>query len=123
MRKAFTMIELIVVMVIIGFIAGFSIPGFMKTINRSRARDAILNLNVIHASNVLFRVRTGANLTAANVAAINTSLGLNILANGGTTYVCNGTTCVATGGGFTVTATLANALSGTNPACVGASCP
>ena len=122
MRRSFTMVELIVVMVIIGFIAGFSIPGFMKTINRSRARDAILNLNVIHAANVLYRVRTGNNINAANVGVINGTLGLNILANG-STYVCNTVTCVATGAGFTVTATLASALSAANPACAGASCP
>ena len=126
------MIELIIVMVIIGIIAMFSIPNFTKTINRSRARDAILNLNVIHSSNVLFRVRSGANITAASVGAINTTLGLNILAVNGAVYVCNATSgtcsanagqCVACGTGFTVTATLATALSATNPACAGASCP
>jgi type II secretory pathway pseudopilin PulG len=109
-------------MVIIGIIAVFSIPNFTKTINRARSRDAVLNLNVIHSSNVLYRVRSGVNLTAANVAAINATLGLNIVANGAT-YVCNAVTCVATGTGFVVTATLATALSGANPACVGASCP
>jgi len=57
MKKAFTMVELIVVMVIIGIMAGFGIPNFTKSINRSRARDAILNLNVIHSSDVLYHAR------------------------------------------------------------------
>lgn len=123
MRRAFTMVELIIVMVIIAVIAAFSIPNFTKTINRAKSRDAILNLNVIHASNVLYRARNGVNLTAANIAAINTALGLNIIANGAA-YACNGTTCTATGTGFTATATLASVLSpGVNPACAGASCP
>jgi len=129
MRKSFTMVELIIVMVIIGFIAGFAIPGFMKTINRSRARNAILNLNVIHASNVLYRVREGVNIgsvanTGNTLAEINATLGLSMLLNGAT-YVCNGTTCVATGTGFTATATLATALANNNvnPVCVGVSCP
>ena len=124
MRKGFTMIELIVVMVIIGIMAGFSIPAFMKSVNRTAARNAILNSNVIHSSNVLYRIRNGVNLTAANLAAVNTALGLNIVGNA-TTYVCNAATCVATGTGFTVTTTLAAALAANNvnPVCAGASCP
>ena len=123
MRKAFTMVELIIVMVIMGIMAGFSIPNFTKTINRARSRDAVLNMNIIHASNVLYRVRNGVDLAAANLVAINTALNLNIIANGAT-YVCNAGSCTATGTGFTVTATLGNPLSpGVNPTCVGTSCP
>ena len=117
------MVELVVVMTIIAIMAGFGIPSFTKAINRARARDAILNLNVIHASNVVYRARAGADLTAADAAAINTALGLNIIPNSAA-YVCNGTVCTATGTGFVVTATLASALSsGINPACAGANCP
>jgi prepilin-type N-terminal cleavage/methylation domain-containing protein len=123
MRKAFTMVELIVVMVIIGMVAVFAIPNFTKTINRSKARDAVLNLNVIHASNILYRTRNGGNLNEANLAAINTELGLNIIANGAT-YACDGTDCVATGTGFVLTVDLDAVLSDTNPSCNGgASCP
>ncbi len=125
MRKSFTLIEIMIVVVIMGIMASLSVPVFTKTFNRARARDAILNLNAIHTTNVLYRVRNGANLTGANnIAAINTALDLNIIANG-STYVCNtGTTCVATGTGFTATATLATPLvAGSNPACAGADCP
>ena len=130
MRKSFTMVELIVVMVIIGIIAVFSVPNFMKTINRARARDAVLNLNVIHASNVLYKIRNSINVNQGTIALINGALGLSINPNGAT-YVCNGATCVATNGGagFTVTATLANPLCTTagglcpNPSCAGANCP
>jgi prepilin-type N-terminal cleavage/methylation domain-containing protein len=101
MRKSFTMIELIIVMVIIGVISMFAIPNFTRAMNRARVRDAVLNLNVIHASNVLFRVRNGVNIGDAtapdgqrnSAADINVTLLLNILASGGSTYVCDtGTT-------------------------------
>jgi type IV pilus assembly protein PilA len=126
MRKAFTLVEIIIVVVIIGIIAAFSIPLFGKTISRSKVRDAILNLNVIHASNVIYRMRNGgSNITgAAGVAAINSALSLNILANGATYACTTGTTCTASNVGVTgctVTATLNTALSTTNPAT--SSCP
>ena len=122
MQKSFTLVEIIIVVVILGIMAGFSLPVFTQTVNRSHARDAILNLNIIHASNVIYRTQTGVNLTAADITAINTALGLNVIANGAA-YSCDGTDCVAVGPGFMATATLASALSATNPACAGASCP
>ena len=127
--KAFTLVELMIVVVIISIIAAFGIPNFTKTVNRAKARDAMYNLNMIHASNMLYRSRAGANLgTAANLAAVNTALGLNINANG-STYACSsGTTCVATGPGsvFVATVTLGQPLDNSNPSCPSAtyaSCP
>ncbi len=124
MRKAFTLVELMIVVVIIGVMAGFSIPKISGSVIRAKKRDAVLNLNVIHSSNLVYRARNGVNLTAANLAAINDStsgLGLNIIANGAT-YDCDGTSCYARGSGFTLTATLGSPLSTTNPSCAGTNC-
>jgi prepilin-type N-terminal cleavage/methylation domain-containing protein len=132
-RKAFTLIEITIVVIILGILASFGLPGFTKTINKAKARDAMNNMRIIHAMNSVYFARNGVNITAANLSAINdptTGLGLNIVGNG-STYSCNGVTCTATGAGsmFTVTLTLgaANPLSDVptyNPSCAPASaCP
>ncbi len=119
-NKAFTIVELMIVVVIISIMASFGVPNFAKTINRAKAKDAINNLNIIHAANILYRSRAGANLsTAANLGAINTALTLNISANG-STYACDAAnTCVATGPGsiFVATVSLNTPLSAANPSC------
>lgn len=129
--KAFTLVELLIVIIIISIIAGFGIPGYTKTIGRARARDAISNLSIIHASNVIFRIRTGGNVLEDNLGDINTALNLNVISSGGTVYECSSNNCTATSSdwdagtqeGFQVTADLAAALGGNNPDCAGSRCP
>ncbi len=119
------------VIIIIGILAGFSLPNFGKTARRSRARNAIVNLSMIHAANVLYKARTGSNISGtANLAAVNAALNLNIV-DPKSTYACtSGTTCTATsttgGPDYTVTVTLATDLAdATNPSCAtsNSSCP
>ncbi len=123
MRRAFTLVELMVVVLVIGVLAVFTVPRFTMAINRSRARIAKSNIAMIHAANVFYKARTDLDISGA-LATINTTLGLKIVANG-VTYTCNGVTCQATGTGFTVTVTLADPLdeANTNLSCSGTSCP
>jgi prepilin-type N-terminal cleavage/methylation domain-containing protein len=123
---AFTLIEILVVIIIISILAAFSVPNFSKSVKRARARDAINNLTAIHAAQLIYRSLNNAFLRCNNVAAINAINGpssLNIMENGAT-YTCTTggnppTACTAVSGDFTVTATLANPVSlGVNPACV-----
>jgi type II secretory pathway pseudopilin PulG len=117
-------------MVIISIIAAFGIPNYAKSIGKARARDAINNLCIIHASNVVYKIRNDENISSpdplSNPADINSKLGLNIIASGGTKYSCDGTSCIATNttDGFTVTLYLTIPLAtGTNPVCVSDSTP
>ncbi len=114
------------VVVILGIMAIFSLPRFGKAYNRSLARSAIANMTMILSANEMFRLRTGANVTASNAGIlnnINITLELHIIANG-VVYSCNDSgICSATGTGFTVTGTLANPIDSTNPACSGLACP
>lgn len=132
MKKAFTLLELIVVIVIIGIIASFAIPNYQNSIERAHERDAILNLTALHSSNQVYRSQTGSYWPSSNnqdVVAINSNLGLNILENG-MTYECdgNGTTFTCTAvrnapaNSFTVTVTQ-QVISATNPSCTAGSCP
>ena len=125
--KAFTLVEILIVIIIVGIIAGFGIPNYSMSIGRAKARDAMNNLSIIHAANVIYRIRTAYNTTSSNVFAINQDLLLNIIPTGSTGYSCDGTTCIATSyptGDFTVTVYLDSPLGPTNPSCTtGAKCP
>lgn len=117
--KAFTMIELVLVMIIVSIMAGFGLPSYSKMVTRSYSRDAMNNLTIMHAAQALYNSRVGGYSTAAGLTAINAQLSLNVLATGGTTYTCNsGTTCVATTPGGAITVGLNNPiLKNANTAC------
>jgi prepilin-type N-terminal cleavage/methylation domain-containing protein len=128
----FTLTELLLVVVVMGILAGFAIPNYTRSIRRARARDAINNLTAIHAAQVIFKSLNGTFQICNNVTDINNINGagsLNVIESGAT-YTCTGadpgTVCTAVSvpvGDFSVTVTLASAISpGTNPACSG-NCP
>ncbi len=116
--KAFTLMELVIVIVILSIISSFGIPSFIKTVNRSKARNAINNLSIIHSLNSNYRNKFGYNIFSGNIASVNTQLELNILSDG-LTYNCgSGTTCVASMPSvFSATVTLGNVLAAGNPSC------
>jgi len=124
-NSAFSLMEVLVVIIIISILAATSVPNFTKSVKRARARDAINNLAAIHAAQLIYRSMNGNTFVCNDVPTINALNGagsLNIVANGAT-YSCNDanppTVCTAVSADFTVTATLANPVSlGTNPACV-----
>jgi type IV pilus assembly protein PilA len=125
-KKAFTLMEIMVVIVIIGAITAIALPNYNKTIIHAQKQDAINNLKMIHAANQLFYSRTNnffPTSSPADLTQINEGLNLDIIAND-LTYNCTSTagyTCTAiraTAPTFTVTLTEAQ-ISSTNPACTG----
>ena len=89
----FTLMELMVVVVIIGIIAGFALPQYQKSVRKSHERDALVQLATLHAANAIYRAKEDEYLpAAANLAAINSGLNINIIANQKTyTYTRNST--------------------------------
>jgi len=130
--KAFTLIEIMVVVLIVGIIAAFALPNYSKSVRKARERDMELQLRTIHAANNILEAQQGTywNTAAADVTNLNTinnTLGINIIATDGTTYTYNS----ADGSAFTATASWDNfsvrvndgALDGTNLCCSAGTCP
>ena len=128
-RKAFTLIELIAVVIIVAIVAAFAIPNYTKTIERAHLKDATGNLIAVHAAQQVRYSEQGKywpeSATTVDLASINTNLKLNIIAQS-MTYTCTGNatgttfTCDAVRSGsapYTVRATQA-VLSAGNPTCI-----
>ncbi len=132
-KGGFTLTELMVVVIVIGIMASFAVPSYTRSIRKSHERDMIMQLTALHASNLIFRAQQGDYWSTGGVVenklmTINTTLGINIISNDGTTYSYKGTS----GTSFTATATWDNftvevaeaALDATNPSCKsGDPCP
>jgi len=102
-RAAFTMVELIVVVVISSVLIVAAIVQFNKTMEKSKYNRARMNLRLIHSAVQIYKVRhpdhpTELINTTWNISDINTNLGLNIM-DSSFTYLYGGPSV-----GFTVQA-------------------
>ena len=88
-EQSFTLIELMIVVVIIGVIAGFAIPGYQKAIEKNEERVAHVKLRAIGAGMKIYNAKHGdyPNVDMPNLASINQTLGLNIVPDS-MTYTC-----------------------------------
>lgn len=130
LKKAFTLMEMMAVVVIVGVIALFAIPNFSKTMEGSYEQNAGTQLTSIHAANNIYNAQNGTYWPVDaspthTVTDINTNLSMSIMENGmtyncsctsfnGATSVCDAYACTATRGSCVITVTN-NSLSTTNP--------
>jgi prepilin-type N-terminal cleavage/methylation domain-containing protein len=114
-RSGFTLIELIVALMIAGFLSALAIPSFISNIQEGAARTAQNNLISIssaeknfYLANAYYCTASTQNTTCANTLAhLNTGLSLNI-ADTHFTYACtdpNSATDSNNGSSFSCTAT------------------
>ena len=86
--KAFTLMELLVTVVIVGLIAAFAIPNYSKGVERSYRKMGEDNLHTIWAAEQTYYNANGhtywpgVSLPFQDINAINTNLGLKLIANG-----------------------------------------
>ncbi len=72
-RKGFTLVELAVVIVIIGVLAAFGVPQFLKSVERSKAAEAFNYLSAVRSAQERYLAKEGcyADSTASTALDIN----------------------------------------------------
>ena len=84
--KAFTMIEIIVTLSILGVLLTIALPNYQRSIRRAQARDAVNSLLAIQSGQAFYRQNNNdfCKSTCSNVTDINLKLGTNIIVGGNT---------------------------------------
>ncbi len=67
MKKGFTLIELIVVIIIVGILASVGMTQYTKVVEKGRAAEARLILGSLRTAEIAENIENGAYQTAANL--------------------------------------------------------
>jgi len=78
LKKGFTLVELIAVIMILGLLAAMAIPRFTRTIEETKNREAIAVLTMIRSAQRMYYIEYENYVTALNADEINNSLQLAI---------------------------------------------
>jgi prepilin-type N-terminal cleavage/methylation domain-containing protein len=77
--RAFTLLELLVVLIIVGIMAGIAIPNYTKTNERAKDREAQTALSLIQSAERIYRLRNPAYYGPTTVLSeINNNLTLSL---------------------------------------------
>ena len=78
--KAFTLMELVVVIILVSIVAAFAVPSYISGIRRARERDMNAQLRVIYSAAQLYRSQAGQypNQASGNLTYINQTFGLTL---------------------------------------------
>jgi len=74
-RRGYTLIELVVTVLIIGVLASFAIPQYLKTVETGKADDAVAITNMIGATNKMFALDHGGSYVSGAFGAACTGAG------------------------------------------------
>ena len=78
MKTAFTLLELLIVIVIVGVLATIALPNFNKMIDKAKADQAVTYLKVIRSGEKIYYAGNSAYIACANAAEIKSNLGAEI---------------------------------------------
>ena len=101
MRKGFTLLELIIVIIVIGVLASLALPGFGKARESALEKEAQANLRLISAAEKIYHMEYNAYFTGTDLVVINNNLKLSLPAQNWSYAI----TSAAPGTAFTAQAT------------------
>ena len=111
MKKALTLIELMIVVAIIGILAAIAIPNFVKFQCRSKQSEAKGNMKAIYVGEESYRAENDTYITMAAVSAPTTTNAIGFQPKGNKIrYVYEAATANTTA--FTATAAVRTAFAG-----------
>ena len=92
MKRGFTLMELLVVVIIIGILVAIAMPQYMKTVERSRASEALTNLQAMGDATNRYYLRNG-DYGGIDISAGNSNLDIDVTADasGKFSYFISGT--------------------------------
>jgi Tfp pilus assembly protein PilE len=75
--------ELVVVIIIVGIMAGMAVPAYRNTVEQGRGNEAKVNLNIIHMGEKVYFLNNGSfwGPGGTNITAANTALSTDMSAN------------------------------------------
>lgn len=68
-RRGYTLIELMVVIILIGTLASFGVPQYLKTVETSKADDAVALVNMVGTTNRMFALDHAGDYVTAQLTA------------------------------------------------------
>ncbi|MCM8791633.1 MAG: prepilin-type N-terminal cleavage/methylation domain-containing protein [Candidatus Omnitrophica bacterium] len=77
-KNGFSLLELIVVVIIIGILAGLALPLFYRTRERALDEEAKANLKLIQAAEKVYVMENGTYLGCSSIDCINENLRLSL---------------------------------------------
>lgn len=91
-NKSFTLMELLIVVIIIGVIAGFAIPNYQKAMARQQVKRLMLTTHLIAGAQEIYKARNGRywcdfGLSCMDLNNINAGLVINVVPESGVTYI------------------------------------
>ena len=73
MKKGFTLLELLVVVIVIALLATFAIPQYLKAVERTKVSKARAHLKLLEKAEIMYRADNDTYLAIAFLAPIDSS--------------------------------------------------
>jgi len=78
MKKSFTLLELLIVVIIVGVLAMIALPNFTKMIDKAKKDQAITYLKLIRTGEKIYYAGNSQYIACANTSEINSKLGVEL---------------------------------------------